>query len=784
MTSAAHRRALALGVLVAFLSCARGAPPPRSAPTPPPSTSAPTAPAEPPAAAPPPTAGVAPEPPLAPPPEPPPPPLVEPRVIRVGLATDLAEVSFPCCQNQIVASADGTVVATAPPILVTPSATAKASGGYRVQAAALKDEGQARDLAARLQRITGQPADARFDAATDLYRVRVGRTDARPDAEKLQGRLSTLGMGSTWVVSEGAGIANAALRVTQAGKTQTVPGRWLSLQASGGGAVVAQGKRYRGRILVYLNDRGTLNLVNELPLEEYLRGVVPDEMGPGVYDELQALEAQAVAARTYTLRTLGEFASEGYDICATPRCQVYGGMDAEHPLSDRAVRETAGEVLLWQGQPADALYTSTCGGHTENVEVVFPLKKEPYLRGVPCYEAGLVRLAGASAAGSVFPDALTRELFPPGAGESGAAALERRLVALATRAGLAIPSDHLANLERREVQRFVGSLFDLALDARLFVAQEDVDYLVGPPPPGWSADDLRLAAYLQRAGFLGSDGAGTVDAGEAEALLFALARHLRLVREEEVHFATLAEGVLRVRRDGAEVVAVKLPQRLLTFRRAGERALGGDLAMIPGDRLKLYWAPTAPPPAAGPGAAVNTGTAPSTPPPAESLVAVIHDLDLDGAAHDRSSKWSSWTRFRSDRELAASVRTRFPGLDFASFDILSRGPSGRVAKLRLRGKDGSTTDVEGLAIRWTLDIPETLFTAKRVTSGGVAGWLFTGRGWGHGVGLCQVGAFGMARRGHDHREILEHYYPGVEIAVLPGAVPAAAPAAAAAAGRR
>ena len=108
--------------------------------------------------------------------------------------------------------------------------------------------------------------------------------------------------------------------------------------------------QFRGRILIFVNDRGLLNVINELPLEEYLRGVVPKEMGPEIYDRLEALKAQTVAARTYTLKNLGEFTDEGYDICATPRCQVYGGMGNEHPLTDRAIRETAGEVLVFKDQ--------------------------------------------------------------------------------------------------------------------------------------------------------------------------------------------------------------------------------------------------------------------------------------------------------------------------------------------------------------------------------------------------------------------------------------------------
>ncbi len=70
-------------------------------------------------------------------------------------------------------------------------------------------------------------------------------------------------------------------------------------------------------------------------------------------------------------------------------------------------------------------------------------------------------------------------------------------------------------------------------------------------------------------------------------------------------------------------------------------------------------------------------------------------------------------------------------------------------------------------MRWTLDLPDTLFTARRLQPpGDEEGWLFTGRGWGHGVGMCQVGAYGMALRGHDYADILTHYYSGVSLTTL------------------
>src|SRR4029079_12386071 len=123
------------------------------------------------------------------------------------------------------------------------------------------------------------------------------------------------------------------------------------------------------------------------------------------------------------------------------------------------------------------------------------------------------------------------------------------------------------------------------------------------------------------------------------------------------------------------------------------------------------------------------------------------------------------------------------------FEILSRGVSGRVGKIRIDG-DRESAEVAGLAVRWTLDVPDTLFTAKRLEPPHKeAGWLFTGRGWGHGVGMCQVGAYGMAQRGHSYAEILAHYYPGARLGAIPtqvGAASAAARAAAdgAAVGRR
>jgi stage II sporulation protein D len=682
-----------------------------------------------------------------------PPPGPFPDRVRIGLATDLELVTLPCCEGELSVDVGGDRLDVASPLRIRPATTSVGGLFYRVQVAALKDEDQAHELARRLGKLAGEPADARFDAQAGIYRVRLGRHADRAAAEAASRRLARFGVDRSWIVSEGAALGEPALELQHRGKIYRVEGRSFALAAPAEGGVRWEGKRYRGRLVVYLNDRGRLNLVNELGIEEYLRGVVPRELGPNSYPELAALKAQAVAARSYTLRNLGEFSDEGYDLCGTPRCQVYGGMDDEHPLSDRAIAETRGEVLVFGGEPIDALYSATCGGHTENVEVIFPLKRAAYLRGVPCIEAGETRLAGSPPSGapaargvgegeSRLPKRVLARALPEASSPlDSARALERALVRLAEAAGLATPADHLLTLERREVQRFVGSMFDLAADARLFVRPEELGYLVSHPPAGWNEQDRRLAAYLVESGLLqapagGSEGA--VPAEELERLVLELAVFLRVVEVREATFSALVGRDLVARDDGSEL-HLAVPGDLATFRIEAGRTRPGDLVLAAGDRLELYL--------------VEGG-----------LVAVAHTVDPRGAGFDRTHNLSRWTRFRSDDDLRLSVAGRLPGFDFRGFEVLMRGVSGRVGKIRLVGRNAETLDVEGLAVRWTLDLPDTLFTSRRLTpANGKAGWQFSGRGWGHGVGLCQVGAYGMARRGHGYRAILAHYYSGATL---------------------
>lgn len=140
--------------------------------------------------------------------------------------------------------------------------------------------------------------------------------------------------------------------------------------------------RVRGRVVVVHAGGNALSVVNALPVEEYLRGVVPLEIGRRGPEEMEALKAQAVAARTYTYRKMAERRAHAYDVVATVADQVYGGAGAEASTTDRAVMETAGLVLAVGSAPIIAYYHSTCGGRTANIEDVWDKPQESYLRSV------------------------------------------------------------------------------------------------------------------------------------------------------------------------------------------------------------------------------------------------------------------------------------------------------------------------------------------------------------------------------------------------------------------
>ena len=148
------------------------------------------------------------------------------------------------------------------------------------------------------------------------------------------------------------------------------------------GFVSAKRKWYRGELIIE-NRGGNLVVVNNVPLEDYMLGVVPSEMpSKGNYE---ALKAQAIAARSYAIANRGKRASHGYDLKDTPEDQAYGGASAETATTNSAVMETKGIVITYNQKVIPAYYSASAGGHTVNAGAVWS-RDLPYLKSVPSFD--------------------------------------------------------------------------------------------------------------------------------------------------------------------------------------------------------------------------------------------------------------------------------------------------------------------------------------------------------------------------------------------------------------
>jgi stage II sporulation protein D len=150
-----------------------------------------------------------------------------------------------------------------------------------------------------------------------------------------------------------------------------------------GGALLTIGRRpYHGTAVVRSGRPGRVTAVNQVEMEQYLLGVVPQEIGRVGPELLEAAKAQAVAARTYAVNYLGRREALGFDVYASVMDQVYGGASAEFDAVSRAVRDTEGEILVYRGEPIEAYYHSTCAGQTAAIDEVWNQGPVPYLVSV------------------------------------------------------------------------------------------------------------------------------------------------------------------------------------------------------------------------------------------------------------------------------------------------------------------------------------------------------------------------------------------------------------------
>jgi stage II sporulation protein D len=698
--------------------------------------------------------------------------LIETPIIRVSLGVNLSDIQIASSSGMKIYEINSHYKIVAEDVREAriKGRKEKLTEKFIIQVAQTKDWEEAEIFAQELRTKTGQKVyvtQGAEDALIGTFHVKIGDFITRGDALSYIVKLNQMGIDDTWILREEITeeeskplwiLVNDELKSLH---DETVlyfipsnPQSYLSYN----------GRDYRGLFILKATHKGVV-LVNVLNIEDYIRAVVPSELSPYNFRQLEAHKAQAVAARTYAFKNLGSNEDLGFDLCDTPNSQFYKGMNAEHPLSSKAVEETRGEIATFKGKMIDALYTSTCGGMTENVEDVFMGPALPYLRGTECvYDKQ--KEWPVTSSNNPLPIYIEGKNISP---------------AIASLISLDIIPQNADPFYYREEASFEEAMSWINR-ARNLLGKKDEEFLPQPTELvyasfadlliqglGWQerVDNLLLESETD---FILKSLEGTN--GESrdhmaylvQARIFPDAEQLRwtdmplrrgemalyLWRALKSYEDLIHQGIFGGL-DGEKIVLesiqedeelVLLPDFFLLKNDGGERTFASQLFLLGGEQLK--WV-------------VKDGSV--------KLLEVVYPPHSN--VLDRDSVYHSWQVRQSKEKLEKRINQYYPIGQLLDLVPLRRGESNRIAELKIIGSETQAV-VKGLRIRRVLGLKETLFVMEREydEAGALSHILFTGRGWGHGVGLCQVGAFGMARAGADYQEILKKYYKGIKITKL------------------
>jgi len=529
------------------------------------------------------------------------------------------------------------------------------------------------------------------------------------------------------------------------------------------------GKAYRGKIEVFVNTRGTLTVVNVVSIEDYLLGVVPRELG---LPSLEAQKAQAVAARTYAIANRDGFAAQGFDLLPTVWSQVYGGVSAENSMGTQAVQQTRGIVATYNGKPINALYTSTCGGRTENSGNIFEFD-EPYLRGVECSFEGrkffepffiktqraparlrdeqnlqLVRLMSLLAVNSfqLNVNPMTDDWFEDSPTQSE---ISNWMNNLATKFGKTYPNVTKDTAKPAELAKLLVSYIYPESFADTLLSDSDVSYQLSFDDAAEIPKDARAnIAILLRDGYFTIYPDLTLKPNKP----FSRAKMLRLIQqiyEKKKWMPTLQSGVTEPSengnlniRQGKTKKTLALRPDVFLFRQFGDDFYQvKETALVGGESVNFQTDAS--------GAVVYLEIKPSVQP----------------TVAEKMSPFTMWNANLSAGAVQSRLSRYVRGIGtLYDVRIKQKGYSRRATELEIVGSNGIKS-LKGGKIRSALRLKEQLFVMnKRYDGNGrVTSYSFTGRGWGHGVGMCQYGAFGLGKMGVKYDAILKHYYTGIEL---------------------
>jgi stage II sporulation protein D len=754
--------------------------------------------------------------------------------IRVALATDVRSATVSTNGHLMNASEESSTLVALDvarvrlePRLLSPLPVTDDADAFRIQIAGLSSRTDAEQKSKEVQEAIAEDSQIVFDTETKTWGLQVGARRPQVEAEEMRARLESAGFDATVapvspgasgnasrqttttkqpaqtnaiaqypVVEKGASsqpLSTTTARTVRPAARFSLPTREVVASAPGAGRLFSSSapvtfasdsettpvrfndRPYRGRIEVFTNTRGVLTVVNVLGLEDYVKGVVPNELSAGGFPLLEAHKAQAIAARTYALRNRGQFMSQGYDLLPTTRSQVYRGLVSENALSSRAVDETRGIVATYNGEPINALYTSTCGGRTEDAENIFN-DAVPYLKARECAAEGRGALATFTIKTSRDPAELKEEQNVPLARDVALLTIQnftslRQKVSdswlkdegevsevrswLASVARLA---HQVAPIVTEEVNR--PPAFATALSVAAFgesragtlLNNADVEYFLAVRDAGEIPQQNRAdVAMLIRDGYLSILPDATLHPREPLSrarALHSIARLLEargLLQLQKATARPTAEDNLILRSTRGKDQSIKVSADSFLFRQIGETTYPvRSVALVGGEPVVFHVN------AAGEVDYLEVRPAPN------------------GAAADRFSPFTNWTTELSLGQAQARLG-RFAGGIGSLIDlrVIARGRSKRAIDLEVVGTDG-IRQVLGGRIRSALGLREQLFVIERKydENGRVTGFAFLGRGWGHGVGMCQVGAYGLAKQGFTYDQILKAYYTGIALTRL------------------
>ncbi len=707
------------------------------------------------------------------------------------------------------------------PRLLSPARVADPDAGYRIQIAGATERTEAETKARELREAIGEEPQLVQDPNTKGWGLLMSTRRSRSEAEEMRLRLEEAGFEATILPpnppSSSPAVSNSVnLAQNRSGETRprsampsispsailgspgglrsaarsiNMPSREVVASASGAGRLFSSSapvtfasngatpvryddKPYRGRIEVFANKRGALTVVNVLGLEDYVKGVVPNELSAGGYPLIEAHKAQAIAARTYALRNRGQFMAEGYDLLPTTRSQVYKGLTSENTLSSRAVDETRGIVATYGGEAINAFYTSTCGGRTEDAANIFndPL---PYAVGRECAAEGSAALTPYTLKTSRDPAELKEAQNVPYARDVALLAVHN-FTSLKTKisdswvedeapisdvrswlASAATQARQIAPAVTEDVNR--AATFATALSIAVFgesrantlLSDADIDYFLAVRDAKDVPERNRAdVALLVRDGYLSVLPDATVrprDPLSRGRALHSIARILEARNLLQIQKGTArptSDDNLIVRGVKGKDVPIKLSADAFLFRQIGEFAYPvRSVALVGGETITFH--------INGSGEVDFLEVKPAP----------------NGAAADRFSPFTNWINDLSLAQVQSRLGRAARGIgSLTDLRVVARGSSRRVTDLEVIGT-GGTAHVRGGRIRSALGLREQLFVIERKydNSGRVVGFSFIGRGWGHGVGMCQVGAYGLARQGFSGEQILKAYYTGIEL---------------------